>query len=232
MSSNYQPNPALTNYTQPKYFKPIVLHQIHSNHTACPELMNFHRRRIGEMLFRNSLLWQPYPVNVSAMKQRSNHPNSSSNQPPTSHPTPTPNNSSSHHNSSETLHINQGHPNQANPMMMTTQAKSPPKKRRGNLPKHVTAILKSWLLEHVKHPYPTEEEKVKLACETGLTLNQISNWFINARRRILQPVIDSCNSQNGLRTPHPDNMTLSKFKHQLCERITSLKSSNLLMNST
>ncbi|RKP34973.1 homeobox KN domain-containing protein, partial [Dimargaris cristalligena] len=55
--------------------------------------------------------------------------------------------------------------------------------RRGNLPKAVTAILKAWLLEHVKHPYPTEEEKIALAHETELSLNQISNWFINARRR-------------------------------------------------
>ncbi|KAJ1651579.1 Homeobox protein tos8 [Dispira simplex] len=66
------------------------------------------------------------------------------------------------------------------------------KRRRGNLPKPVTAILKAWLLEHVKHPYPTEEEKCALAKQTNLSLNQISNWFINARRRILQPILDQC----------------------------------------
>ncbi|CAO3609174.1 unnamed protein product [Mucor hiemalis] len=59
------------------------------------------------------------------------------------------------------------------------------KKRRGNLPKSVTAILRQWLVDHSKHPYPTEEEKRLLRIETNLTLNQISNWFINARRRIL-----------------------------------------------
>ncbi|RCI03652.1 Homeobox protein 9 [Rhizopus stolonifer] len=59
------------------------------------------------------------------------------------------------------------------------------KKRRGNLPKCVTAILKQWLIDHHKHPYPTEEEKRALGLKTDLTLNQISNWFINARRRIL-----------------------------------------------
>lgn len=59
------------------------------------------------------------------------------------------------------------------------------KKRRGNLPKSVTAILRQWLVDHAKHPYPTEEEKRLLRVETNLTLNQISNWFINARRRIL-----------------------------------------------
>jgi hypothetical protein len=59
------------------------------------------------------------------------------------------------------------------------------RKRRGNLPKSVTAILKQWLIDHCKHPYPTEEEKRCLRLKTNLTLNQISNWFINARRRIL-----------------------------------------------
>ncbi|KAI9317939.1 Homeodomain-like protein, partial [Dichotomocladium elegans] len=63
------------------------------------------------------------------------------------------------------------------------------KRRRGNLPKAVTAILRDWLSRHKKHPYPTEDEKLALARQTNLTLNQISNWFINARRRILQPML-------------------------------------------
>jgi hypothetical protein len=54
----------------------------------------------------------------------------------------------------------------------------------------VTAILRDWLSRHKKHPYPTEEEKASLAAETNLNLNQISNWFINARRRILQPMLE------------------------------------------
>ncbi|SAM07654.1 hypothetical protein [Absidia glauca] len=47
------------------------------------------------------------------------------------------------------------------------------KRRRGNLPKAVTSILKKWLLEHCRNPYPTEEEKLQLKHETQLTLNQI-----------------------------------------------------------
>ncbi|KAI7879797.1 hypothetical protein K492DRAFT_207970 [Lichtheimia hyalospora FSU 10163] len=63
------------------------------------------------------------------------------------------------------------------------------RKRRGNLPKSVTAILKQWLIDHCQHPYPTEDEKMALRNRTGLTLNQISNWFINARRRILPLIL-------------------------------------------
>ncbi|ORZ03091.1 hypothetical protein BCR43DRAFT_450266 [Syncephalastrum racemosum] len=81
------------------------------------------------------------------------------------------------------------------------QPASGPKRRRGNLPKAVTAILRDWLAEHKKHPYPTEEEKAMLANQTDLTLNQISNWFINARRRILQPMLQ----EDQLKSPPADD---------------------------
>ncbi|KAI9248986.1 Homeodomain-like protein [Helicostylum pulchrum] len=71
------------------------------------------------------------------------------------------------------------------------------KKRRGNLPKSVTAILKQWLIDHCRHPYPTEEEKRSLRLKTNLTLNQISNWFINARRRILPLILSSPNNSKN-----------------------------------
>jgi hypothetical protein len=48
------------------------------------------------------------------------------------------------------------------------------KKRRGNLPKHTTDTLRSWLHEHVDHPYPTEEQKQHLMSITGLTMSQVS----------------------------------------------------------
>eukprot|EP01117_Protostelium_nocturnum_P018439 TRINITY_DN7713_c0_g1_i2.p1 TRINITY_DN7713_c0_g1~~TRINITY_DN7713_c0_g1_i2.p1 ORF type:complete len:356 (+),score=103.95 TRINITY_DN7713_c0_g1_i2:103-1170(+) len=70
------------------------------------------------------------------------------------------------------------------------------KKRRGNLPKSATNLLKAWLFNHIFHPYPTEEEKGTLSVQTGLSINQISNWFINARRRILQPMLESARSKH------------------------------------
>jgi hypothetical protein len=47
------------------------------------------------------------------------------------------------------------------------------KKRRGNLPKHTTDLLRGWLAQHIDHPYPTEEEKNYLISQTGLNLNQV-----------------------------------------------------------
>lgn len=67
-----------------------------------------------------------------------------------------------------------------------TPAQAPPK-RGGKLPKHITDMLKTWLLEHADHPYPTEDEKRAFCDFTGLDICQISNWFVNARRRIIAP---------------------------------------------
>lgn len=66
--------------------------------------------------------------------------------------------------------------------------------KRGILPKQATSIMRSWLFQHIVHPYPTEEEKKVIATQTNLTMLQVNNWFINARRRILQPMLDTANN--------------------------------------
>ncbi|AOA64157.1 Homeodomain-containing protein and putative transcription factor [Komagataella phaffii CBS 7435] len=57
------------------------------------------------------------------------------------------------------------------------------KKRRSNLPKRTTTILSDWLVNNLNHPYPNPRQKLELIEQTGLTSQQLSNWFINARRR-------------------------------------------------
>lgn len=54
---------------------------------------------------------------------------------------------------------------------------------RNNLPKETTYILLKWLSNHLNHPYPNSFEKTQLMLTTGLNQQQLSNWFINARRR-------------------------------------------------
>lgn len=66
-------------------------------------------------------------------------------------------------------------------------------KKRGIFPKAATNIMRAWLFQHLSHPYPSEEQKKQLATDTGLTILQVNNWFINARRRIVQPMIDQSN---------------------------------------
>lgn len=57
------------------------------------------------------------------------------------------------------------------------------KKKRCNLPKKTTKILMDWLNSNINNPYPNTKEKFDLIMKTGLTNQQLSNWFINARRR-------------------------------------------------
>lgn len=47
------------------------------------------------------------------------------------------------------------------------------KKRRGNLPKPVTDILRAWFHDHLDHPYPSEDDKQMLIARTGLTISQV-----------------------------------------------------------
>ena len=65
------------------------------------------------------------------------------------------------------------------------------------IPKAATHCLKGWLFQHITNPYPSEDQKKELAQNTGLTILQVKNWFINARRRIVQPLIDQAKKLGG-----------------------------------
>ncbi|XP_052861006.1 homeobox protein Meis3-like [Anopheles cruzii] len=69
--------------------------------------------------------------------------------------------------------------------------------KRGILPKQATSVMRAWLFQHLVHPYPTEEEKRVIAAQTNLTLLQVNNWFINARRRILLPMLENTSDNSG-----------------------------------
>eukprot|EP00048_Salpingoeca_helianthica_P008080 m.118257 g.118257 ORF g.118257 m.118257 type:complete len:321 (-) comp14507_c2_seq1:32-994(-) len=68
------------------------------------------------------------------------------------------------------------------------------------LPRDADTHLKAWLLAHTAHPFPDDDEKDMLVLKTGLTRLQISNYFINARRRLLERLPDGTFRQ---RAPGP-----------------------------
>ncbi|KAI6661533.1 transforming growth factor beta-induced factor (TGIF) transcription factor [Oopsacas minuta] len=57
------------------------------------------------------------------------------------------------------------------------------KKRRDLRPQKKT-ILVNWLNAHPNSPYPKEDDKQRLADESGLTVKQVSIWFANQRRKM------------------------------------------------
>uniref|UniRef100_A0A2C9KBJ5 Homeobox domain-containing protein n=1 Tax=Biomphalaria glabrata TaxID=6526 RepID=A0A2C9KBJ5_BIOGL len=89
-------------------------------------------------------------------------------------------------------------------------------KKRGIFPKVATNIMRAWLFQHLSHPYPSEEQKKQLAQDTGLTILQVNNWFINARRRIVQPMIDQSNRAGpGAHAAYnPDAASMGYFDNQ------------------
>ncbi|XP_061398739.1 iroquois-class homeodomain protein irx-3-like [Musca vetustissima] len=48
----------------------------------------------------------------------------------------------------------------------------------------IKRMLKEWLVRRRENPYPSREEKKRLAIDTGLTYTQICNWFANWRRKL------------------------------------------------
>lgn len=84
--------------------------------------------------------------------------------------------------------------------------------KRSNLPKKTVEILNNWLLSHLHDPYPSPEEKLKLLEQTGLTKVQLSNWFINVRRR--KVFVDQANHNHGNTKSiyrHPHNNANTKI---------------------
>jgi len=75
---------------------------------------------------------------------------------------------------------------------------SPAQLRTGGRPTPASrTTLKAWMQEHFfpspSHPhgpFPTHAEKEALADQTGLSVNQISDWFVNARARWWKPMVE------------------------------------------
>ena len=67
------------------------------------------------------------------------------------------------------------------------------KARRYNRPPHnhaktSTFTLKEWFTANISSPFPCEDAKKQLAKKSGLSIVQVSTWFVNERKRVLKPL--------------------------------------------
>lgn len=73
-------------------------------------------------------------------------------------------------------------------------ANTPTNKRKSTvLPRSTVDYLKNWMMspEHIAHPYPTEKEKSEIMAATGIELKQLTNWFVNNRKRFWKPRVEA-----------------------------------------
>ena len=66
-------------------------------------------------------------------------------------------------------------------------------KKTSSLPADTVEYLKAWMMspEHIAHPYPTEQEKAQIMADTGIELKQLTNWFVNNRKRFWKPRVEA-----------------------------------------
>ncbi|XAR64101.1 hypothetical protein NMG60_11024310 [Bertholletia excelsa] len=88
------------------------------------------------------------------------------------------------------------------------------------LPERSVNILRAWLFEHFLNPYPTEADKHLLSRQTGLSKNQVSNWFINARVRLWKPMVEEMYDQES-KEEQANSNTASKADDKCSEASVS-----------
>mmetsp|Transcript_4703 Transcript_4703/g.13612 ORF Transcript_4703/g.13612 Transcript_4703/m.13612 type:complete len:263 (-) Transcript_4703:281-1069(-) len=84
--------------------------------------------------------------------------------------------------------------------MMITDKPEPLIKNQGrgrsnSLPTHVAEYLKTWLMNHMHHPYPTDQEKQEMCQKTGIDVKRLNNWFVNNRIRYWKPRMEAMQRQ-------------------------------------
>lgn len=74
-----------------------------------------------------------------------------------------------------------------------------------HIPINAKSILEKWMYDHRFYCYPTKIEKQQLAIKTNLSVQKVTNWFINSRRRILPKLLET----EGI---NPTSFTISRRK--------------------
>ena len=87
-------------------------------------------------------------------------------------------------------------------------------KGRENFTTAITDVLSSWFESHWNNPYPNDDTKHELAETTGLTTEQVSNWFINERQRKWKPA-------QKLQQKHPHSGSNNSVNTSIISKKTS-----------
>eukprot|EP01082_Thalassiosira_pseudonana_P012513 g11502.t1 g11502 contig5:1019505-1021842(+) len=73
---------------------------------------------------------------------------------------------------------------------MATSATS---SKSASLPQETVDYLKAWMMstKHISNPYPNKHEKAEIMAKTGIEPKQLTNWFVNNRKRYWQPRVEA-----------------------------------------
>lgn len=106
---------------------------------------------------------------------------------------------------------------------------------RQKFSRDATSSLRKWLFENIENPYLGHADKVRLTRESGLSRNQVLNWFINVRK--VSPVTYSPHQRyvnplmNKYRGKRSINKILLKLKLKLDSSLDS-ESANQASNTS
>lgn len=76
------------------------------------------------------------------------------------------------------------------------------------IPAEAKLILEKWMYDNRYYCYPNKAEKLELSIKTNLSVQKISNWFINSRRRVLPKILEKEGKDSG-------NFTISRKKKKI-----------------
>eukprot|EP00970_Alexandrium_tamarense_P015004 scaffold4566_cov103-Alexandrium_tamarense.AAC.1 len=88
------------------------------------------------------------------------------------------------------------------------EAQLQPAMAPSRLPQETVDYLKAWMMstKHINYPYPNEQEKAEIMAKTGIEPKQLTNWFVNNRKRYLKRR-EQQPTTNGASNPAPAQKT-------------------------
>ncbi|GAB9468086.1 Homebox and aldo/keto reductase domain-containing protein [Globisporangium polare] len=71
--------------------------------------------------------------------------------------------------------------------MIRTPSSASALAKRSRLTRQSNEFMIGWFIAHKANPYPSADERAQIADKTGLTEQQVRNWFANMRKRHWKP---------------------------------------------